>query len=38
MIQLCKKSGYLGWYGIESDGREAVHLGIELLKKYLVCE
>lgn len=35
MIQLCKDAGYHGWYGIESDGREEVRKGIELLKKYL---
>lgn len=35
MIQLCKESGYRGWYGIESDGREEVKKGIELLRKYL---
>jgi sugar phosphate isomerase/epimerase len=35
MINLCKQSGYKGWYGIESDGRDAVHEGIRLLKKYL---
>ena len=35
MIQLCKDSGYHGWYGIESSGREAVMEGINLLKKYL---
>lgn len=35
MIQLSKTSGYRGWYGIESDGREAVHQSIGLLKKYL---
>lgn len=35
MIQLSKDSGYTGWYGIESSGREEVFKGIELLKKYL---
>lgn len=35
MIQLSKESGYKGWYGIESDGRAAVHQSIGLLKKYL---
>jgi sugar phosphate isomerase/epimerase len=35
MIQLSKDSGYRGWYGIESKGREEVKKGIELLKKYL---
>ncbi|MBS1597914.1 MAG: sugar phosphate isomerase/epimerase [Bacteroidetes bacterium] len=35
MIQLCKDSGYRGWYGIESNGRDAIRKGIELLGKYL---
>jgi len=35
MINLCKGSGYKGWYGIESSGREAIVQGKELLKKYL---
>jgi L-ribulose-5-phosphate 3-epimerase len=35
MIQLSKDSGYQGWYGIESSGREEVEKGIALLKKYL---
>jgi L-ribulose-5-phosphate 3-epimerase len=35
MIQLSKDSGYQGWYGIESSGREEVKKGIALLKKYL---
>ncbi|HEX5153938.1 MAG TPA: TIM barrel protein [Parafilimonas sp.] len=35
MIELCKQSGYHGWYGIESDGREAVKQGKALLNKYL---
>lgn len=35
MIFLCKESGYNGWYGIESNGRDAIHEGIRLLKKYL---
>jgi L-ribulose-5-phosphate 3-epimerase len=35
MIHLCKESGYKGWYGIESNGRDAVYEGIRLLKKYL---
>lgn len=38
MINLCKKSGYQGWYGIESNGREAVRHGKKLLKKYLFNE
>lgn len=35
MIQLTKDSGFCGWYGIESDGREEIKKGIALLKKYL---
>ncbi len=35
MIKLCKDSGYKGWYGIESSGREAINKGKELLSKYL---
>lgn len=35
MIQISKESGYHGWYGVESSGREAVREGIDLLKKYL---
>ncbi|HNP20466.1 MAG TPA: sugar phosphate isomerase/epimerase family protein [Panacibacter sp.] len=35
MIGLCKQSGYRGWYGIESNGREAIRDGICLLQKYL---
>ena len=35
MIRLAKNSGYRGWYGIESSGREGIKQGIELLKKYL---
>ncbi len=38
MIKMCKDSGYQGWYGIESDGREEVRKGIELLKRYLLSE
>jgi len=36
MIRLSTESGYSGWYGIESNGREEIRKGIELLKKYLV--
>lgn len=36
MIKLSKDGGYTGWYGIESSGREAIHEGIRLLKKYLL--
>jgi L-ribulose-5-phosphate 3-epimerase len=35
MIRLSKDSGYRGWYGIESSGREAIKKGKELLTKYL---
>lgn len=35
MIELCKNTGYQGWYGIESDGREAIKKGKALLNKYL---
>lgn len=36
MIKLSKDGGYSGWYGIESSGRDAIHEGIRLLKKYLL--
>ena len=36
MIKLCKDSGYMGWYGIESSGRDEIIKGKELLKKYLL--
>jgi L-ribulose-5-phosphate 3-epimerase len=35
MIRLAKDSGYRGWYGIESSGREEIKKGIALLRKYL---
>lgn len=35
MIGLCKNAGYHGWYGIESNGREAIKQGKSLLNKYL---
>lgn len=35
MIKLCRDSGYKGWYGIESSGRDAIVKGKDLLKKYL---
>jgi L-ribulose-5-phosphate 3-epimerase len=35
MIRLTKDSGYRGWYGIESTGREEIKKGTGLLKKYL---
>lgn len=36
MIKLCHETGYRGWYGIESTGREEIKKGKELLKKYLL--
>lgn len=35
MIKLAKDSGYRGWYGIESTGRDEIKKGIQWLKKYL---
>ena len=35
MIKLARDSGYRGWYGIESSGRDEIKKGIGLLKKYL---
>lgn len=35
MIALSKGSGYRGWYGIESSGRDAIKQGKALLTKYL---
>lgn len=35
MIHMSKQSGYSGWYGIESSGRDAIQQGIRLLRKYL---
>ena len=35
MIRLAKSSGYRGWYGIESSGRDAIKKGKSLLNKYL---
>ena len=35
MIKISQDAGYKGWYGIESSGREAIHQGIKILKKYL---
>lgn len=35
MIKISQDSGYTGWYGIESSGREAIQEGIRILKKYL---
>jgi L-ribulose-5-phosphate 3-epimerase len=36
MIDLCRDAGYRGWYGIESNGREAVKKGKILLTKWLL--
>ena len=36
MISMGKASGYKGWYGIESSGRDEINQGIRLLKKYLL--
>jgi L-ribulose-5-phosphate 3-epimerase len=36
MIEMSRNSGFHGWYGIESSGREEVRKGIRLLKKYLL--
>lgn len=36
MIDLCRQSDYHGWYGIESNGREAIRQGKALLNKYLL--
>ena len=38
MIELCKQSGYHGWYGIESNGRDAIKQGNALLNRYLFNE
>ena len=35
MIQLCRDSGYRGWYGIESSGRDGIREGKRILQKYL---
>jgi len=35
MIRMSRESGYTGWYGIESSGRDAIRQGKELLTKYL---
>ncbi len=35
MIELAHNSGYRGWYGIESSGREEIKKGKKLLEKYL---
>ncbi len=36
LIRLCRDSGYRGWYGVESSGRDGIAKGKELLKKYLL--
>jgi hydroxypyruvate isomerase len=36
MINLCRNSGYRGWYGIESSGRDAIQEGERILQKYLL--
>jgi L-ribulose-5-phosphate 3-epimerase len=35
MLGLCRESGFHGWYGIESGGREAIRKAISILKNYL---
>jgi hypothetical protein len=35
MIKMAHDSGFRGWYGIESSGREAIKLSKEWLLKYL---
>lgn len=35
LISISQASGYRGWYGIESSGRDAINQGIRILKKYL---
>ena len=35
MIKLSKDSGYRGWYGIESSGRDEIKKGKQILTKYL---
>jgi L-ribulose-5-phosphate 3-epimerase len=35
MIELCRQSGFHGWYGIESDGREQIKKAIRLLNNFL---
>jgi hydroxypyruvate isomerase len=35
MIRLCMENGYHGWYGIESNGRDAIEQGKRILNKYL---
>lgn len=35
MITMAYNSGFRGWYGIESSGRDNIYKSIELLRKYL---
>jgi len=35
MLECCRQAGFHGWYGIESDGREAIKKGIRILKDFL---
>jgi len=35
MIKISQQSGYKGWYGIESSGRDAIREGIRILKQHL---
>ena len=35
LIKLCHDSGYRGFYGIESGGRDGIRLGKRMLEKYL---
>lgn len=35
LIRLCHDSGYRGFYGIESGGRDGIRLGKRMLNKYL---
>jgi len=36
LIKLCHESGYRGFYGIESGGRDGIRLGKRMLEKYLL--
>lgn len=36
MIALCRESGYRGWYGIESSGRDEIKKGRDILKRVLL--
>lgn len=35
LLKISRDSGYRGWYGIESSGRDAIRQGIQFLKKHL---